>query len=156
MKKLIALTVLLCLCLCGCAAKAVAPTHSFGDLSIQIPETYINLSDEEFAQGLAFVFGLDPIALNGMREEKATFEAYGLELDLERYGDFLMMSNQVDADLSKKDGVLYFTYTSEEFTYVVSLWETEEAFWTVQAYCPTADYSNAKSDIWNILKSVTV
>ena len=156
MKKLILLLLVLSLFLTGCGAKETTAPHAYEDLTIHIPTDYIDLSDEEFAQGLAFVFGLDPIALNGMREEKATFEAYGLELDLERYGDFLMMSNQVDADLSKKDGVLYFTYTSEEFTYVVSLWETEEAFWTVQAYCPTADYSKVKSDIWNILKSVTV
>lgn len=156
MKKLLPLLLVLCLLMAGCSPEPAAPSYSFGDLTIQIPEDYINLSDEEFASGLAFVFGLDPIAVNGMREEKATFEAYGLSLDLEKYGRFLQMTNEVTAEIQKKDGVLHFTYESGEFTYVVSLWKTEEAFWTVQAYCPTADYSNAKSDIWNILKSVTV
>ena len=156
MKKLIALAVLLCLCLCGCAPEPAAPTYSFEDLTIQIPEDYNNLSDEEFAQGLSFVFGLDPIAINGMREPKSTFEAYGLTLDLEKYGRFLQMTNDVSAEITKKDGVLYFTYASGEFTYVVSLWETQEAYWTVQAYCPTADYSTAEADIWDILKSVKV
>ena len=156
MKKLIVLTVLLCLCLCGCATKSVAPIHSFGDLSIQIPETYINLSDEEFAQGLAFVFGLDPIAVNGLREEKATFEAYGLNLDLESYGKFVILANNISATLEQKDGIHTFSYESGGFTYVTTIWETEDAFWTVQAYCPTKNYAKAKKDMWNILSSVTV
>ena len=67
-----------------------------------------------------------------------------------------MMSNQVNAQLQEKDDVRFFSYKAGEYTYVVSLWETEEAFWTVQAYCPTADYSKVKNDIWDILSSVTV
>ena len=156
MKKTVLLLLALCLLLTGCSPEPAAPTYTFEDLSIQIPEDYINLSDEEFASGLSFVFGCDPIALNGLREEKSTFEAYGLELDLESYGKFLMMSNNVSGDLTQTDGIWNFTYASGEFTYVVTLWETEEAFWTVQAYCPTEDYSKAKKDMWEILSSVTV
>ena len=58
--------------------------------------------------------------------------------------------------MEEKEGIRTFSYESGEFTYVVTLWETEEAFWTVQAYCPTADYGDVKGDIWEILSSVTV
>ena len=156
MKKLVSLLLVLCLCLAGCHAESAAPSYTFEDLSIQIPEDYINLSDEEFAEGLMFVFGQDPIAVNGLREEKATFEAYGLELDLETYGNLICKSNNVAGELEQKDGIWTFSYESSEFTYVVTLWETEEAFWTVQAYCPTADYSKVQKDMWDILSSVTV
>ena len=156
MKKALLLLLILCLCLSGCGAKVATTPHSFQDLTIQIPVDYIDLSEEEFAQDLSFVFGKDPIALNGHREEKALFAAYGLELDLQRYGDLLMKSNNVTSQLSEKDGILHFSYASGDFTYVVTLWETEEAFWTVQAYCPTQDYSKVQKDIWNILSSVTV
>lgn len=156
MKKALLLLLILALCLTGCSHEPAAPSYQFDDLSIQIPEDYINLSDEEFAEGLSFVFGLDPIAINGLREEKATFEAYGLQLDLQTYGTLLSKSNNVSTQLTEKDGIPTFTYTSGDFTYVVTLWETEEAFWTVQAYCPTADYSKVKGDIWEILSSVTV
>ena len=156
MKKALLLLVVLCLCLSACGAKETTAPHAYEDLTIRIPTDYIDLSGEEFAEGLSFVFGKDPIAINGMREEKATFEAYGLELDLQTYGKFLMKSNNVTSELEEKDGVLHFTYTSGEFTYVVTLWETGEAFWTVQAYCAAGDYNKAKGDIWDILKSITV
>ena len=156
MRKLLILLLALSLLLAGCGHEVAAPSYAFQDLSIQIPEDYIDLSDEEVAQGLDFLFGKDPIALNGLREEKATFQAYGVDLDLQTYGKLLMRSNSVSGELEEKDGLLYFTYTAGELTYVVTLWETGEAFWTVQAYCPTADYSKAENDIWEILTSVTV
>ena len=156
MKKLLILLLGLCLLLAGCGHESAAPSYAFQDLSIQIPEDYIDLSQEEVAQGLDFLFGKDPLAVNGLREEKDTFAAYGLDLDLRTYGNLLIKSNNVAGELEEKDGVLYFTYTSGELTYVVSLWETEDAYWTVQVYCPTADYSKVKNDIWDILKSVTV
>ena len=156
MKKLIVTLLVLSLCLAGCGPEIAAPSYAFDDLSIQIPEDYINLSDESFAEGLSFVFGKDPIALNGMREEKATFAAYGLEMDLQSYGDLLIKGNNVRAELKQTDGIWNFTYEAGGFTYVVTLWETDEAFWTVQAYCPTENYSKVKKDIWESLSSVTV
>ena len=158
MRKLIALSTLICLCLsiAACGHEPSLKSHTFQDLTIQIPTDYINLSGEEYAAGLDFVFGLDPIAVNGLREEKAAFEAYGLELDLQTYAKFLLMSNNVSGELAEKDGIHTFSYVSGEFTYVVTLWETEDAFWTVQAYCATEDFPKAEKKMWNILSSVTV
>ena len=156
MRKLIPLLLALSLFLSGCGHEPAAPSYAFDDLSIQIPEDYINLSDEDFAADLAFVFGKDPIALNGLREEKTLFEAYGLELDLQRYADLIRMSNNVSAEVTQRDGIWTFSYESGGFTYVVTLWETEDAFWTVQAYCPNENYGKVKDDIWEILSSVTV
>ena len=156
MRKLFALILVLSLCLTGCSTKSAAPSYAFDDLSIQIPEDYINLTDEDFAADLAFVFGKDPIAVNGLREEKATFEAYGLDLDLQSYGSFVILANNVSAALEQKDGIYTFSYASGDFTYVVTVWETETAFWTVQAYCPNEDYGSVKGEMWEILSSVTV
>ena len=156
MKKFIILLVVLSLCLSGCGAKETSAPHAFQDLTIRIPTDYIDLSGEAFAEGLDFVFGLDPIAINGLREPKETFMAYGLELDLQTYGALLMETNNVSSQLTQKDTIWNFSYTSGDFTYLVTLWETEEAFWTVQAYCPTADYDSVKDDIWEILSSITV
>lgn len=156
MKKFILLLVVLSLCLSGCGAKEAFASHTFQDLTIQVPADYIDLSGETFAEGLDFVFGKDPVTINGLRETKETFMAYGLELDLQTFGELLMVSNNVSSQLTQKDNIWNFSYTSGAFTYVVTLWETEDAFWTVQAYCPTADYDSIKDDIWEILSSVTV
>ena len=156
MKKLVLLLVVLSLCLAACGTDVATVSHTYEDLTIEIPETYIDLSDEDFAEGLDFVFGLDPIAVNGLREPKATFEAYGLEMDIERYGSLLLKANNVSGRMEQKDGIWTASYESGDFTYVVTLWETEEAYWTVQAYCPTEDFSASQKAMWQILSSVTV
>ena len=159
MKKLIPVLLALVLCisvLSACSAKETTAPHAHEDLTIRIPLDYIDLSDEDFAEGLSFIYGLDPIAVNGLREEKATFEAYGLELDLESYGKFLCMSNNVSCQPEQTDGIWTFSYEANGYTYVVTLWETEEAFWAVQAYCPTESYTKVSSQMWEILSSVTV
>ena len=156
MKKLFLLLLVVSLCLAGCAGKETAASHTYEDLTIQMPTDYIDLTHEDFASGLTFLFGKDPIAINGLREEKATFESYGLSLQLEDYGKLLMISNNITTTLAEKDGIPTFSYESSGMTYVVTLYETDAAFWTVQAYCPTADYSNLQNDIWEILSCVTV
>ena len=156
MRKLIPLLLALSLLLVACGAEENTASHTYEDLTLSIPVDYIELTGEDFAEGLDFVFGRDPIALNGLREEKATFEAYGLELDLQRYADLIRMSNNVSAEVTQRDGIWNFSYESGGFTYVVTLWETEDAFWTVQAYCPNENYGKVKDDMWKILSSVTV
>ena len=155
MRKLILLLLVCTLCFTACGAKETTAPHTYEDLTIRIPTEYVELTGEDFATGLDFVFGLDPIAINGIREEKATFEAYGLDLDLETYGNLLAKSNNVSGRLTREDGIWTFSYTSGDMTYVVTLWETEEAFWTVQGYCPTENFTKAKKDMWEILSSVT-
>ena len=158
MKRILSLILVLALSigiLSGCGVKETT-AHTYEDLTISIPTDFIDLTGDDFAEGLAFVFGLDPIAVNGLREEKATFEAYGLDLDLQGYGSFILKANKVSSKLQQNDGYLSFSYTAGDYTYIVTLWETEDAFWTVQAYCPTADYAKAEKDMWKILKSVTV
>ena len=156
MRKLVLLLLVCALCLSACGAETATAVHTYEDLSISIPVDYVDLTGEEFAANLDFVFGLDPIAINGLREEKATFEAYGLEVDLARYGSLLIAANNLSRQLSEKDGIPTFSYTSGDMTYVVTLWETEDAFWTVQGYCPTENYAKVKNEMWKILSSVTV
>ena len=163
MKKILCVLLMLCLCLglCACGQEAAAPvSHTYEDLTIILPADFIDLSEEAYAAGLAFLQGLDPIAINGIREEKAVFESYGLEMDLARYAKLVTMSNNLGVQPVEKEGILTFSYEATtggvSYTYVVTMWETEKAFWTVQAYCPTADYSKVKNQMWDILTSVQV
>ena len=119
-----------------------------------------DLSREDFAAGMDFLQGLDPIAVNGLREEKSLLAQYGLEPDLQTYAQLVISANELTVSLEEQDNIPYFTYeaTAEgvSYTYVVTLWESQEAFWSVQSYCPTADYPAAKDTMWTILKSVKV
>ena len=83
MKKLFVLILVISLCLTGCGVKEASVSHSIKDLTIRLPAGYLDLSNEVYAADLDFLFGKDPIALSGLREEKNTFASYGLDLDLE-------------------------------------------------------------------------
>ena len=163
MKKVLSLILAVCLCLglcaCGKESAAMIP-HTYEDLTISLPEDFMDLSQEDYAAGLAFLQGLDPIAVNGLREEKALFASYGLDLDLQRYAKLVVVANNLSIQPEEKDGILTFSYEAisdgVSYTYVVTLWETDQAFWTVQAYCPTENYPKVQDRMWQILKSVTV
>ena len=163
MKRLLLLILvgILCLAAAGCGTKEPAwVQHTYQDLTISLPENFIDLSREDFAAGMDFLQGLDPIAVNGLREEKSLLAQYGLEPDLQTYAQLVISANELTVSLEEQDNIPYFTYeaTAEgvSYTYVVTLWETQEAFWSVQSYCPTADYPAAKDTMWTILKSVKV
>ena len=146
--------VLLCTCLVGCDSRNSTATYTCDDLTITLPADFIDLSEKEFVADLSFVYGLDPIVVSGLRESKSTFHAY--DVDLQRYGELLISVNNVHANLEQKDSILFFTYASGGFSYMVTLWENEDAFWMVQGYCPTENYNKVKSDLWEILSTVTV
>ena len=155
MKKILCL-ILALLLLTGCSATETTAPHTHEDLTIRIPVDYLDLSDEEYSEGLTFVYGLDPIAVNGLREEKSVFQSYGLDLNAQTYGQLLLKANNVPGELEQKDGIWTFSYRSGDYAYVVTLWETQEALWTVQAYCPAAQLNKCEKEMWQILSSVTV
>ena len=152
MKKPFALLLALVLCIgliSGCGAKKLS--HSHDGLILRLPEDYLDLSDETYAQEWDFMYGLAPITLSGLQDEKSLFDT-----DLQGYGQLILKSNDLSSTLTEKDGIPTFTYESGSYTYVVTLWETKDAYWTVQAYCPTADFQEVKDSMWDILADIKV
>ena len=152
MKKPFALLLALVLCIgliSGCGAKKLS--HSHDGLTLRLPEEYLDLSDQAYAQDWDFMYGLAPITISGLQDAKALFNT-----DLPGYGQLILKSNDLACPLTEKDGIPTFTYQSGSYTYVVTLWETKDAYWTVQAYCPTADYENVSASMWEILADIKV
>ena len=159
MKKHFVLLLALVLCiglLSGCGTKEINALRTHEDLAIAIPSDFMDLSDRSYAKDLDFLYGLDPIAVNGLREEKAHMIEHGYDLNLEGYANLILLSNKISTKLTKKDGICTFSYDTDGYTYVVTIWETHDAFWTVQAYCPTQEYPQVSDQMWKILSSVTV
>ena len=157
MRKHFVLLLALVLCitlLSGCSAKETTAPHSHQDLTLRLPLAFLDLSTREYAAQYDFLYGLDPIIVSGLRDEKSLFD--GSDLDLQTYGKLVLAVNGLDCALTETDGIRYFTYETGGYTYVVTLWETTEAFWTVQAYCPTENYSRVSDQMWEILCSITV
>ena len=159
MRKHFVLLLVLVLCiglLSGCSAKETTAPHTHEDLTIRLPLDYLDLSEKPYATEYNFLYGLDPITVCGLRDEKVLFEDHDLHLTLETYGQLVLQTNGLDSNLTQTEGFWCFTYEAVGYTFVATLRETEEAFWTVQAYCPTEKYDKASDQMWEILKSVTV
>ena len=156
MRKHFVLLLVLVLCitlLSGCGAKERSAPHVYEDLTIRLPITFLDLSDTTYGAEYDFLWGMEPITVSGLRDDKSLFEAYNL--NLEGYGMLVMVVNGLECTLSQTDGIWNFSYEADGYTYLVTLRETEKAFWTVQAYCPTEDYPQEKDQMWEILRSVT-
>ena len=157
MRKHFVLLLALVLCiglLSGCSAKETSAPHSHEDLTIRLPLEFLDLSDAAYAAQYNFMYGMEPITVSGLRDAKTMFS--GFDLNLQQYALLVLELNGLDCSLSQTDGIWNFTYEADGYTYMVALYETREAFWTVQAYCPTDSFSQVSSQMWEILKSVTV
>ena len=157
MKRYFVLLLALVLCITlvsGCSAKETTAPHVHQDLTIRLPLAFLDLSDRDYAAQYDFLYGLDSVIVSGLRDEKSLFD--GSDLDLQTYGKLVLAVNELDCALTETDGICYFAYEAGDYTYVVTLWETGEAFWTVQAYCPTQEYSQVSGQMWEILRSVSV
>lgn len=157
MRKHFVLLLALVLCIglvSGCSAKETTAAYVHQDLTLHLPPAYLDLSDQDYADQYDFFYGLDSVIISGLRDEKSLFD--GFNVDLQVYADLVLTVNELDCELTQADGIRYFTYEAGSYTYVVTLWETGDAFWTVQAYCPTEDYSRVSDQMWEILRSVTV
>ena len=156
MRKHFVLLLALVLCitlLSGCGAKETSAPHKYEDLTIRLPLEFLDLSGEAYAAEYDFLWGSEFMTVSGLRDEKSLFEAYNL--NIEGYGMLVMVLNDLDCTLTQTDGIWNFSYESDGYTYLVTLRETEKAFWTVQAYCPTEEYSQVQDQMWEILRSVT-
>ena len=166
MKKIIALVLTLALAvsaLCGCSAlEEVIPDQTITKdaLTITFPGYYLNLSDEDYAEGMEFLYGFNNTAVMAIKEDRATLEAILPELTAQDYADLFIESNNLTSTAEEKDGVITFRYTAvasgTEFTYICAVFMAETDIWTVQAYTPTDELEKNETDMWKILTSVKV
>ena len=152
MKRLIALLMaLMCLCsLSACSAKEA--TFTIQDLSLSVPASFIPLHGDPAFADYDFLFSDGKVTVAGIREDKALLP----ELTLETFGQLVIHAHELDCQLLESDGITFFNYEAGDpaFTYTVSVWETENAFWSVQTYCKSEDYAAVREDMWQLLRSV--
>ena len=129
-------------------------------LTITLPGHFQDLSGQDYAQGMSFLYGFGNVAVMGIREQKAGLEAYMSELTLENYGKLMISTNGLSCQLTQKDDLLTFVYEVENsgtsYTYLSAVFESDSDFWTVQSYCTTATYAKNYDAMWSYLKSVVV
>ena len=118
------------------------------------------MSDQDYAKGMNFMYGFNDIAVVGIRETKESLAFYDADLTLEEYGALVMQGNGLDGDMELKEGLYTFEHEAsnagQTFTYLGAVFEGEEAFWIVQAYCLSNEYEQHQADMMKWLKSVKV
>ena len=165
MLKKIACILLICLLLCGCSTKDIKDlipekTYSQGDVSISLPSTFKNYSNQDMAEGKDFLFADSDTGIVGTKESKnELYDMFG-EMDAKGYAELLAELYELDTSVSKKHGHWSFTYEQEvdsvKYTYVAAIHETTAYYWNIQAYCKTSDFEENEDTLWDYLTEIEI
>ena len=106
-----------------------------------------------------FLYASEDHAVFGMKEMKADLADFGA-LTAQTYGDLIASLYALDVQTQEKDGKYTYNYEVEDedgkLTFVCLFLETEDAFWFIQASCPSDKYAADQADIWSWLSSATI
>lgn len=158
MKRLFCLVIvfLLCsCCLCGCNDDT--SVYQKNGLSLELPAYFEDKSSESYAKDYDFLYTYGGTGFLGIQEKRSDFPAGYENMDLEAYGKFVIFGNNLSCELQKKDGFYTFSYEKDapegKLRYVAIVLESDDAFWTVQAYCISNFYEENASFMWDCLTS---
>ncbi len=143
--------------LTGCGAKA--ETFTCKDLTLQLPEGYLDLLEETGESDADFLLGRDKVIVKGIAEDKSSLLELDARWTLERYGQFVLQANNLSCSLEDSEVGYRFTYEAPvdgaTYTYIGILWEGDVHYWMVQIYCPTEVFAGKQQEILNILDSLS-
>ena len=145
--------------LCGCAALQQEQTVTCGELSITLPNSFEDWSDDPSADGLSFSYANTRVGVCGVFESKEYLQAYIPDLDAKQYAELFVETNGLTSTIEVVDGIPSFTYTAEgspTFQYLCGVFESGENFWVVQTYCILEDFEEYQGDMWNYIASVSI
>lgn len=145
--------------LCGCAALQPEQNITCGELTMTLPGSFADWSEDAAAEGLAFNYASDAVGVCGTFEDKTYLQSYIPGLDAQGYAELFVESNGLNSTVDVVDGIPSFTYTtagSPSLRYLCGVFESGENFWVVQAYCASVDFEDAKGDMWTYITSITI
>ena len=155
--KVLALLLVLCL-LAGCSDQP-SQRVSCGELSMELPASFTDLSSDPSAAGLSFSYADEDTGVCGVFENKAYLQIYIPGLDAQGYGELFVESNGLSSSVEAIDGIPRFSYTVEgnpSIRYLCGVFESGENFWVVQAFCAAEDFDEKADQLWEYITSVTL
>ena len=128
--------------------------YKAGSLEIDIPDSYIDLTQAEYAKEADFLFGRDTLIVMGIGETKVGLKA----MTLAEYTDLLISGNKLETTRTTGPNGYRFAYRAavgeNNYTYYTGTFEAGDYFWTVQCYCPSEDFAKHSQEMEEILSSV--
>ena len=139
--------------LAGCTdpvGKAVA--HK--DLTLILPEDFLDLSGESYAEDADFIYGRHSLVFKGLAEAKTGLQ----DMTLQEYTDQVISANKKTATPKASGEGFLFTYEADVdgavYSYTVATYETQENFWILQFYCPKDTLAENQPEIDIILEGI--
>ena len=158
--KVLCAVLALCLLLCGCQTSEKVQTVTCGELTLTLPASYMDLSDQDYAKGFAMVYGFENEAVLAISESLSPLNEYYPDINAEKYAMLFVETNGLSSQVGKLGELVTFTYTADvnetELTYLCGVYMSEENFWCVQFYCPTPDFENNQARFMEYLQKIQV
>lgn len=151
---LMALVMMLSLCACGAAADKV---FTCGDLSITLTTGF----KESSVEGQDAFYESRSVGVTVVEDAKANI-AGGDTMTKKEYGELVIELSERESLLgvTELDDLTYFSYVSavdsDSYTYEAYIYESADAFWLVQFFCLTDNYSKHIDSFRNWARTVTV
>ncbi len=150
---------LLAAVLCGCTNGLPKQTIVCNELSITLPGSFLDFSEESSVDGLAFNYATQTVGVCATFENRETLTAIVKDIDAHRYAELFLQTNGIDSVLLEVDGIPQFSYESTDqktMTYLCGVFASEENFWVVQAYCESKDFAAHEAEMWEYIKTVKI
>ena len=148
MKRLFALMLAVLLLLSGCSSTRKFTTEG---LTLTLPKAFQDLSREHYGENATFFYGYGDRFLLGVKEDKDEIYKHYPNISLLEFGTVVIQAHGLSCKLTQKDGFYCFRYTSNGITYLAIVLESDDAFWTVQAYCPEEKFTEVQDSLWTYL-----
>ncbi len=152
-KRTIAVLLLIVFCLSACQK---GQQLVFDDLQLTLPETYINLSSEDYAADADFLYGNEGLILLGFAENRADLN----DCTLAAYTELLILGNDLGCIPEQTNFGYRFSYEApvedEYYIYEVGIYASQDRFWTIQCYCLAEDHPRYTEEIARIFDSIQI
>ena len=156
MRRILTLTLSLLLLLgicCGCSVQH----WRYEELSFTLPGEFQNCSNESYAADFDFLFDNGTVAIAGIRETKQALSGFGA-IDAASYTQLVIEHNSLTCQPAQNSGLWCFSYEAVShgtpITYLCAVYEAEQSFWQIQAYCASADFSVNEAAMWDWILSM--
>ena len=138
---------------CGCSAQH----WRYEELSFILPGEFQNCSSESYAADFDFLFDNGTVAIAGIRETKQALADFGA-IDAASYTQLVIEHNELSCRSIEQKGLWCFSYAAVShgtpMTYLCAIYEAEQSFWQIQAYCPTAVFPANEDAMWDWILSM--
>ena len=153
MKPRTAVCFLLILCLLGCSA-AKDTQITCKELTLTLPEIYLDLSAESYAEEADFLYGRGRLIVMGLGEAKSELKT----ATLDGYTALVLKAHALTCSPERTGNGYRFSYDAPVgdpvYSYVTATYESSAHFWVIQCYCPAEYLETYAQEISTILDSV--